>query len=82
LKGTSFFLGGILIVLLRQPLLGMLLEIYVLAFADSFARVTVFGFLGALGNIPLLSKVSKALGLDFMQIQGALVLQGTGGRSQ
>uniref|UniRef100_A0A8C3XJ93 Vesicle transport protein GOT1A n=1 Tax=Chelydra serpentina TaxID=8475 RepID=A0A8C3XJ93_CHESE len=70
LKGTSFFLGGILIVLLRWPLLGMLLETYVLAFSNSFARVTVFGFLGALGNIPLLSKVSRALGLDFMESRG------------
>ncbi|KAB0394429.1 hypothetical protein E2I00_004423, partial [Balaenoptera physalus] len=28
LKGTSFFLGGVVIVLLRWPLLGMLLETY------------------------------------------------------
>ncbi|XP_023422965.1 vesicle transport protein GOT1A isoform X8 [Cavia porcellus] len=28
LKGTSFFLGGVAIVLLRWPLLGMLLETY------------------------------------------------------
>lgn len=28
LKGTSFFLGGVAIVLLRWPLLGMLLEAY------------------------------------------------------
>uniref|UniRef100_A0A8B9PUG1 Golgi transport 1A n=1 Tax=Apteryx owenii TaxID=8824 RepID=A0A8B9PUG1_APTOW len=28
LKGTSFFLGGVLIVLMRWPLLGMLLEAY------------------------------------------------------
>lgn len=28
LKGTSFFLGGVVIVLLRWPLLGMFLEIY------------------------------------------------------
>lgn len=28
LKGTSFFLGGVAIVLLRWPLLGMILETY------------------------------------------------------
>ncbi|KAI6072799.1 Vesicle transport protein GOT1A [Aix galericulata] len=28
LKGTSFFLGGVLIVLMRWPILGMLLEAY------------------------------------------------------
>uniref|UniRef100_A0A8C0I9Y8 Golgi transport 1A n=2 Tax=Telluraves TaxID=3073808 RepID=A0A8C0I9Y8_BUBBB len=28
LKGTSFFMGGVLIVLMRWPLLGMLLEAY------------------------------------------------------
>ncbi|NXA43205.1 GOT1A protein, partial [Eudromia elegans] len=28
LKGTSFFLGGVLIILMRWPLLGMLLETY------------------------------------------------------
>ena len=28
LKGTSFFLGGIIVVLMRWPLLGMLLEAY------------------------------------------------------
>lgn len=28
LKGTSFFLGGVLVVLLRWPLLGMCLETY------------------------------------------------------
>lgn len=28
LKGTSFFLGGVVIVLLRWPLLGMFLETY------------------------------------------------------
>ncbi|XP_016070919.1 PREDICTED: vesicle transport protein GOT1A [Miniopterus natalensis] len=28
LKGTGFFLGGVIVVLLRWPLLGMLLETY------------------------------------------------------
>uniref|UniRef100_A0A7M4EVJ6 Golgi transport 1A n=1 Tax=Crocodylus porosus TaxID=8502 RepID=A0A7M4EVJ6_CROPO len=62
LKGTSFFLGGIIIVLLRWPLLGMVLEAYgFISLFRSFLPVA-FGFLGALGNIPLLSKVSRAAG--------------------
>ncbi|KAK2526605.1 hypothetical protein Q9233_008375, partial [Columba guinea] len=37
LKGTSFFLGGVLIVLMRWPLLGMLLEGYgfIILFRDA-----------------------------------------------
>uniref|UniRef100_A0A8B9PN06 Golgi transport 1A n=1 Tax=Apteryx owenii TaxID=8824 RepID=A0A8B9PN06_APTOW len=59
LKGTSFFLGGVLIVLMRWPLLGMLLEAYgFITLFRSFFPVA-FGFLGTLGNIPLLSKVSR-----------------------
>uniref|UniRef100_A0A452HX14 Uncharacterized protein n=1 Tax=Gopherus agassizii TaxID=38772 RepID=A0A452HX14_9SAUR len=71
LKGTGFFLGGILIVLLRQPLLGMLLQTYgfITLFRNFFP--VVFGFLGVWENIPLLSKVSRALGLDFIQSRGA-----------
>ncbi|KAM6041264.1 vesicle transport protein GOT1A isoform 1-T1 [Theristicus caerulescens] len=38
LKGTSFFLGGVLIVLMRWPLLGMLLEAY--------------GFINLFGSVP------------------------------
>uniref|UniRef100_A0A8B9D6J8 Golgi transport 1A n=1 Tax=Anser cygnoides TaxID=8845 RepID=A0A8B9D6J8_ANSCY len=65
LKGTSFFLGGILIVLMQWPLLGMLLEVYgFVSLFRSFFPVA-FGFLGSLGNIPVLSKVSRALGRDF-----------------
>uniref|UniRef100_A0A8D0G001 Golgi transport 1A n=1 Tax=Sphenodon punctatus TaxID=8508 RepID=A0A8D0G001_SPHPU len=61
LKGTSFFLGGIIIVLLRWPLLGMLLETYgFISLFRSFFPVA-FGFLGTLGNIPFLSKVSRTL---------------------
>uniref|UniRef100_A0A8C8SCP9 Golgi transport 1A n=1 Tax=Pelusios castaneus TaxID=367368 RepID=A0A8C8SCP9_9SAUR len=57
LKGTSFFLGGVVLVLLRWPLLGMLLETYgfITLFRNFFP--VAFGFLGTLGNIPLLSKV-------------------------
>ncbi|XP_074833561.1 vesicle transport protein GOT1A-like isoform X3 [Carettochelys insculpta] len=62
LKGTSFFLGGILIVLLRWPLLGMLLETYgFIALFRNFFPIA-FGFLGTLGNIPLLSKLFQKVG--------------------
>ncbi|XP_005991774.1 vesicle transport protein GOT1A [Latimeria chalumnae] len=62
LKGTSFFLGGIALVLLRLPLLGMILETYgfLILFQNFFP--TVFGFLASLGsNIPLLSTLFKKL---------------------
>ncbi|KFP32095.1 Vesicle transport protein GOT1A, partial [Colius striatus] len=57
MKGTSFFFGGVIIVLLRWPLLGMLLEAY--GFINLFRSFfpVAFGFLGTLTNIPLLSKV-------------------------
>uniref|UniRef100_A0A8C9EMJ3 Golgi transport 1A n=1 Tax=Pavo cristatus TaxID=9049 RepID=A0A8C9EMJ3_PAVCR len=61
MKGSSFFLGGVLIVLMRWPLLGMLLEAYgfitLLFRCRSFFPVA-FGFLGSLVNIPILNKVS------------------------
>ncbi|XP_078497420.1 vesicle transport protein GOT1A [Lissotriton helveticus] len=62
LKGTSFFLGGILIVLLRWPILGMALEVYgfVTLFRGFFP--VVFGFLGSIGNIPFLSLLFRKLG--------------------
>ncbi|KAM4861541.1 vesicle transport protein GOT1A isoform 2-T2 [Thomomys bottae] len=55
LQGTSFFLGGVAIVLLRWPLLGMLLETY--GFFRLFKGFfpVVFGFLGNASNIPFLS---------------------------
>uniref|UniRef100_A0A7N5JCJ5 Golgi transport 1A n=1 Tax=Ailuropoda melanoleuca TaxID=9646 RepID=A0A7N5JCJ5_AILME len=58
LKGTSFFLGGVVIVLLRWPLLGMFLETY--GFFSLFKGFfpVVFGFLGNASNIPYLSAVS------------------------
>lgn len=61
LKGTSFFLGGVAIVLLRWPLLGMLLEAYgfISLFKGFFPMV--FGFLGATANIPFLSTLSQRL---------------------
>ncbi|XP_020653732.3 vesicle transport protein GOT1A [Pogona vitticeps] len=62
LKGTSFFLGGIVIVLLKWPLLGMLLEIY--GFINLFRSFfpIAFGFLGSLVNIPFLSKMFQKTG--------------------
>uniref|UniRef100_A0A4X1V1G6 Golgi transport 1A n=1 Tax=Sus scrofa TaxID=9823 RepID=A0A4X1V1G6_PIG len=58
LKGTSFFLGGVLVVLLRWPLLGMCLETY--GFFSLFKGFfpVAFGFLGNTSNIPFLSAVS------------------------
>ncbi|XP_061486360.1 vesicle transport protein GOT1A isoform X1 [Rhineura floridana] len=54
-KGTSFFLGGIFIVLFRWPVLGMLLETY--GFINLFRSFfpIAFGFLGSLVNIPFLT---------------------------
>ncbi|XP_032322861.1 vesicle transport protein GOT1A isoform X4 [Camelus ferus] len=61
LKGTSFFLGGVAIVLLRWPLLGMLLETY--GFFNLFKGFfpVVFGFLGNSANIPFLSALFRRL---------------------
>ncbi|XP_069488698.1 vesicle transport protein GOT1A [Ambystoma mexicanum] len=62
LRGTSFFLGGILIVLLRWPILGMALETYgFFALFRGFFPV-VFGFLGTLGNIPFLNMLFQKIG--------------------
>ncbi|XP_063153627.1 vesicle transport protein GOT1A isoform X2 [Candoia aspera] len=62
LKGTSFFLGGIIIVLLRWPLLGMLLETY--GFINLFRSFfpIAFGFLGSLVNVSFLNKLFQKLG--------------------
>ncbi|XP_032949858.1 vesicle transport protein GOT1A isoform X2 [Rhinolophus ferrumequinum] len=61
LKGTSFFLGGVVIVLLRWPLLGMLLETY--GFFNLFKGFfpVAFGFLGNAFNIPFLSSLFRRL---------------------
>ncbi|XP_031461615.1 vesicle transport protein GOT1A [Phasianus colchicus] len=62
MKGSSFFLGGLLIVLMRWPLLGMLLEAYgFITLFRSFFPVA-FGFLGLLVNIPVLNKLLEKLG--------------------
>ncbi|XP_008575578.1 PREDICTED: vesicle transport protein GOT1A [Galeopterus variegatus] len=61
LKGTSFFLGGVAIVLLRWPLLGMCLETYgFLSLFKGFFPV-VFGFLGNACNTPFLSTLFQKL---------------------
>ncbi|XP_043341533.1 vesicle transport protein GOT1A isoform X2 [Cervus elaphus] len=61
LKGTSFFLGGVAIVLLRWPLLGMILETY--GFFSLFRGFfpVAFGFLGSTCNIPFLSALFRRL---------------------
>ncbi|XP_070240837.1 vesicle transport protein GOT1A [Bos mutus] len=60
-KGTSFFLGGVVIVLLRWPLLGMCLETY--GFFSLFRGFfpVAFGFLGSASNIPFLSSLFQRL---------------------
>ncbi|KAB0376933.1 hypothetical protein FD755_011377 [Muntiacus reevesi] len=61
LKGTSFFLGGVAVVLLRWPLLGMILETYgFFSLFRSFFPVA-FGFLGSTYNIPFLSALFQRL---------------------
>ncbi|XP_029429899.1 vesicle transport protein GOT1A [Rhinatrema bivittatum] len=62
LKGTSFFLGGVLIVLMRWPILGMMLEVYgFMSLFRAFLPV-VSGLLGSLANIPFLSVLLHRLG--------------------
>ncbi|XP_058711496.1 vesicle transport protein GOT1A isoform X2 [Poecile atricapillus] len=62
LKGTSFFFGGLIVVLMRWPILGMLLEAYgFISLFRSFFPVA-FGFLGSLANIPLLSQLLQKMG--------------------
>ncbi|XP_012380827.1 vesicle transport protein GOT1A isoform X2 [Dasypus novemcinctus] len=61
LRGTSFFLGGVVLVLLRWPLLGMSLETY--GFFSLFKGFfpVVFGFLGSVSNIPFLNALFQRL---------------------
>ncbi|XP_008983733.4 vesicle transport protein GOT1A isoform X3 [Callithrix jacchus] len=71
LKGTSFFLGGVVIVLLRWPLLGMFLEIY--GFFSLFKGFfpVAFSFLGNVYNIPFLSESNNSwLPQLFRRLQG------------
>ncbi|XP_020008508.1 vesicle transport protein GOT1A isoform X1 [Castor canadensis] len=61
LKGTSFFLGGVVIALLHWPLLGMVLEAYgFFSLFKSFFPLA-FGFLGNASNIPFLSALFRSL---------------------
>ncbi|XP_071989229.1 vesicle transport protein GOT1A [Engystomops pustulosus] len=61
LRGSSFFLGGAVLVLFRWPLIGMVCELY--GFISLFRGFfpLVFGFLGSLGNIPFLTKLFQSL---------------------
>ncbi|XP_062402304.1 vesicle transport protein GOT1A [Sardina pilchardus] len=63
LKASSFFLGGVALVLLRWPIIGMAVESYgfVLLFKSFFPMA--FGFLGSLMNIPYLSSVRPLVSL-------------------
>ncbi|XP_066528196.1 vesicle transport protein GOT1A isoform X1 [Hoplias malabaricus] len=58
LRASSFFLGGVALVVLRWPRLGMLVESYgfVLLFKSFFP--VAFGFLGTVLNMPFLTTVS------------------------
>ncbi|KAI1618983.1 vesicle transport protein [Exophiala viscosa] len=51
LKGTAAFMGGILLILLRWPLTGFLVELYgiFVLFGDFFATIASFA-----GNIPII----------------------------
>uniref|UniRef100_A0A671LSU4 Vesicle transport protein GOT1A-like n=1 Tax=Sinocyclocheilus anshuiensis TaxID=1608454 RepID=A0A671LSU4_9TELE len=55
LRSATFFLGGVALVLLRWPLIGMLVETYgfVLLFKSFFPMA--FGFLATALNIPFLT---------------------------
>uniref|UniRef100_A0A673GYP7 Vesicle transport protein GOT1A-like n=1 Tax=Sinocyclocheilus rhinocerous TaxID=307959 RepID=A0A673GYP7_9TELE len=55
LRSSAFFLGGVALVLLRWPLIGMLVETYgfVLLFKSFFPMA--FGFLATALNIPFLT---------------------------
>ncbi|CAL8335701.1 unnamed protein product [Merluccius merluccius] len=54
-RGSLFFLGGVSLVLLRWPIIGMLVECYgfVLLFRSFFPMV--FGFMFSIINIPFLN---------------------------
>ncbi|XP_036387566.1 vesicle transport protein GOT1A [Megalops cyprinoides] len=55
LRGSAFFLGGVALVLLRWPVVGMAIESY--GFVQLFKSFfpVAFGFLGSLVNIPFLN---------------------------
>jgi len=57
LKGTAAFLGGILLILMRWPLTGFLVELYgiFVLFGDFFATIGSFA-----GNIPVVGPYIQA----------------------
>ncbi|MBN3303384.1 GOT1A protein, partial [Amia calva] len=59
LRASTFFLGGVALVLLRWPIIGMAVEAYgfVLLFRSFFP--VVFGFLGSFINIPFMNSVRQ-----------------------
>ncbi|KAI1890651.1 hypothetical protein AGOR_G00155850 [Albula goreensis] len=61
LRGSTFFLGGVALVLLRWPVIGMAIESYgfVLLFKSFFP--VAFGFLGSMVNIPVLNMIFSKL---------------------
>ncbi|CAL8340805.1 unnamed protein product [Lota lota] len=60
-RGSSFFLGGVTLVLLRWPIIGMLVESYgfVLLFRSFFPMV--FGFMFSIINNPFLDVLFRKL---------------------
>ncbi|XP_066559290.1 vesicle transport protein GOT1A [Amia ocellicauda] len=61
LRASTFFLGGVALVLLRWPIIGMAVEAYgfVLLFRSFFP--VVFGFLGSFINIPFMNSLFTKL---------------------
>ncbi|KAA0707737.1 Vesicle transport protein GOT1A [Triplophysa tibetana] len=61
LRGTTFFLGGVALVLLKWPRIGMLVESYgfVVLFKSFFPMA--FGFFGTALNIPFLTTMYNKL---------------------
>eukprot|EP00112_Aurelia_sp_Birch-Aquarium-sp1_P006922 Seg1756.8 transcript_id=Seg1756.8/GoldUCD/mRNA.D3Y31 product="Vesicle transport protein GOT1B" protein_id=Seg1756.8/GoldUCD/D3Y31 len=70
LKGSAFFLGGVVVVLLGWPVVGMLVEIYgfILLFRGFFPVVINFlrrvPILGHILNLPGISWVANKMGQD------------------
>jgi len=58
LKGTAAFMGGILLILIRWPLTGFLIELYgiFVLFGDFFATIASFA-----GNIPIVGPYIQML---------------------
>ncbi|XP_025922684.1 vesicle transport protein GOT1B isoform X1 [Apteryx rowi] len=85
MKATGFFLGGVLIVLIGWPLIGMILEIYgfFLLFRGFFPVVVGFirrvPVLGYLLNLPGISSSSCTIWIMFSPIERLLNVKGTKG---